>query len=98
MPRPNQAERTDADAARLANGLTEALGLNPDTKLLAAYEPGGRPRAMSTASPTATCCRCTGTRVTPGGRVSAGTRQHRRVTLLHGDGPIGARLPLDAAD
>ena len=77
-------ERTDRGA-----------GAQPGREAAGRLRARGRTRVVSTASPTATCCRCTVTRVTPGGRVSAGTRQHRRVTLLHGDGPIGARLPLD---
>ena len=89
-----EADRTDADAARLANALTEALGLNPDMKLLSAYEPAADPRKE---------------RGEPNGYVlplhrDAGDAkwssqpwktQHRRVTLLPGDGPIGARLPLN---
>jgi uncharacterized protein (DUF2126 family)/transglutaminase-like putative cysteine protease len=90
----DDGERTAGDAARLANGLTEALGLNPDTKLLAAHEPADDPR-RDHGEPNGY--------VLPLHRDAGDSKwssqrwntPHRHVTLLHGDGPIGARLPLN---
>ena len=85
---------TDADAARLANGLTEALGLNPDAKLLAAFEPaaGTRREHGEPNGYVLPLHRDAGDSEWSSQRWNA---QHRRVVLLHGEGPIGARLPLN---
>jgi uncharacterized protein (DUF2126 family)/transglutaminase-like putative cysteine protease len=87
-------ERTDGDAARLANGLTEALGLNPDAKLLAAYEPAATPRHEH-GEPNGYVLPLHRDAGDAGWSSQRWNTQHRHVTLLHGDGPIGARLPLD---
>jgi len=86
-------ERTDADAARLANGLTGALGLNPDTKLLAAYEPAATPRREH-GDPNGYVLPIHRDAGDPGWSSQRWNTLHRHVTLLRGDGPIGARLPL----
>jgi uncharacterized protein (DUF2126 family)/transglutaminase-like putative cysteine protease len=88
-----QADRTDADAARLANGLTQALGLNPDTMLLAAYDPAEDPRHEH-GEPNGHVLPLHRDAGDSGWSSQRWNTQHRRVTLLHGDGPIGARLPL----
>jgi uncharacterized protein (DUF2126 family)/transglutaminase-like putative cysteine protease len=85
--------RTDADAARLASGLTEALGLNPDTKLLAAYEPAPSPRREH-GEPNGYVLPLHRDAGDSGWSSQRWNTQRRRVTLLRGDGPIGARLPL----